>query len=593
VIRRVGVLVALAALTMAVAAGRASAHATLESTTPERGSALDVAPGQVALRFSEGVELELAAVRVRDAGGREVQYGRAFHPGGDGRAVAVRLRDRLPEGAYTTTFRVVSADSHPVSGGFVFAVGDQGAVPAVTVNDLLAGERSGPVTSVAFAAVRAVQFAAIALAVGGVVLLMLVWLPALAAVATPAPAWHAASSAFAARWRRVLFATGAAGLLSALLALPLQAGTAEGSSAWSGVSAAGDVLGTRFGTVYGLGAVAWLAVLALTAPRLARVPTIRPASVGATGVAVPRSGAWGLALATALVWLVLLPALGGHAGIEEPVALMLPANALHVLAASAWIGGIAMILLVLPAATRRLDQPDRTQALVASVGRFSTLALVSVAALLVGGIAQSVLQLEAIGDLLATAYGRAVLLKIAVVAVLLSLGALNRQRILPALGAAARAGAGPGRPGFALRRALRVELVLGVVALAATGALAGYAPPGGEGTGPWSGVSMLGPGRAELTVQPAVAGPNRLDLSLSGPPTGDRSTVPESVMVTASSPAHGSAHIELAPRRAGPGRFVIERAQLAPAGDWAIDVVARMGEFDQFSASFEVQVGEG
>jgi copper transport protein len=440
VMRRVGVLIALAALTMAVAAGRASAHATLESTTPVQGSALDVAPRQVSLRFSEDVELELGGLRVRDAAGREVQQGTAFHPRGDRRSVAVRLRDDVADGAYSTTYRVVSADSHPVSGGFVFAVGEPGSMPALPLDELLAGESSGPVTSVAFAAAHGVQFAAIALAVGGVALLMLVWLPALAVVATPSPHWQAASDAFAARWRQVLFATAVAGLLSALVALPLQAAMAEGSSVWTGFAAADVVLSTRFGTVYGLGAVAWLTVLALTAPRFARVPGLRPASVGATGVAVSRPTAWSAALAMALGWLVFVPALGGHAGTEKPVTVMLTANAVHVLAASAWIGGIAMILLAVPAATRRLAQPNRTEMLVAALDRFSTLALVSVAALLVGGIVQSVLELEAIGDLLSTAYGRAVSVKIALLVLLLALGALNRLHILPALGRAARAG---------------------------------------------------------------------------------------------------------------------------------------------------------
>ena len=68
-----------------------------------------------------------------------MQQGDAFHPGGDDRAVAVRLRAGLRDGGYTATYRVVSADSHPVSGGFVFGVGEGGAAPAATVGELLDG----------------------------------------------------------------------------------------------------------------------------------------------------------------------------------------------------------------------------------------------------------------------------------------------------------------------------------------------------------------------------------------------------------------------------------------------------------------------
>jgi copper transport protein len=100
VIGRLAIVVALAGLLAAVAAGPASAHALLEATTPERGAALDAAPRQVVLRFSEPVEVEFGAVRVYDAAGKEVQQGTAFHPGKEDSAVAVRLRDELPEGGY-------------------------------------------------------------------------------------------------------------------------------------------------------------------------------------------------------------------------------------------------------------------------------------------------------------------------------------------------------------------------------------------------------------------------------------------------------------------------------------------------------------
>ena len=120
-IRR-AVVLAVAVLVLAPAV--ASAHATLEATTPERGARLARAPAQVSFRFDESVEASFGALRVFDAEGRQVQTGAAFHPGGRGSEVAVRLRPGLGDGSYTATYRVISADGHPVSSGFVFAVGD-------------------------------------------------------------------------------------------------------------------------------------------------------------------------------------------------------------------------------------------------------------------------------------------------------------------------------------------------------------------------------------------------------------------------------------------------------------------------------------
>ena len=565
-IRRLSLLVLLAGFAWAAAAAPASAHALLESTTPERGTALDAAPSQVVLRFSEPVEIEFGAVRVYDAAGKEVQQGTAFHPGGQDGAVAVRLRGDLPDGGYTTTYRVISADSHPVSGGFVFGVGAAGvAASGVTVGELLDGEGSGPVTSVAFAVARALQFTAIALAVGALAVLLLVWVPALVALAAPGGAWTAASDAFAARWRRLLIGAGALGLASALLALPLQAATAGGTTFWDGAGEIGAVLDTRFGTVWGLGALAWLSVLALAVVRRAAAPAARPATVGAAGLAVRRAGPWLAALALPLGWLVCLPALGGHASVQDPVAVLLPANVLHVVAASAWIGGIATLVVALPAATRRLEPPDRTRLLSGAVGRFSTLALVSVAALLTGGILQALLQLGAVDDLVDTAYGRAIVVKSVLVFGLLGLGAWNRRRTLPALEREARAGAPPGRPGVALRRALRAEVALGVAALAATGALAGYSPSEVQATGPYSASAELGPARAELTVEPALAGPNEVHLYLFDRADGSQWNATKELTVDGvdAGARHRADRARIAPCRPGPLR---DRRRAARAG---------------------------
>jgi copper transport protein len=185
----------------------ASAHALLEATTPERGARLDAAPGQVTLRFSEPVEAEFGAVRVFDSKGREVQTG---PPESSGAEVTARLRDGLGEDGYTVTYRVISADSHPVSGGFVFVVGDAPA-PATTVGELLGDDDAGPVTGTAFGVARAVQFASIALGLGALIFTLACWLPGLRATAGAGPGWAAASTAFADRLRALLLVAAARG----------------------------------------------------------------------------------------------------------------------------------------------------------------------------------------------------------------------------------------------------------------------------------------------------------------------------------------------------------------------------------------------
>jgi copper transport protein len=569
-------LAGLAALALAPAS--ASAHAQLEGTTPARGAHLARAPAEVGLRFGEAVEVSFGAVRVYDARGREVQSGTARHPGGHSNQVAVKLKPGLGDGGYTVTYRVISADSHPVSGGFVFSVGN-GAAPAATVDELLAGGDAGPVTSVAFGTARAVQYAAIAVAIGALAFLLWAWLPALRAVGGGAAAWQSASVAFAARLRALLAASAAAGVLSAAAGIVLQGATAGGTSAWAALdpTVVGDVLATRFGLVWGLALLAWawagVAALALGS----QLPTFRPASVGATGLALraparPTLAVLGLPVAA----LALLPGLGGHAAAEPPVALNLPANVLHVLAVGAWLGGIVVLVAVLRHATGRLEGADRTRLLAATVARFSTLAGVAVAVILTTGVVQGLLSIGAVSQLVDTAYGRAVLVKLVLLAGIIVLGWRNRSRHLPDLHAAAAGGTEPGRAGVALRRALRAELAIAAVVLGTTGALAGYPPAEAVSAGPFSTDKPIGPARLEVTVEPARVGPNEVHLYLFNRRDGRQFDRTKELTIRASLPGRRIAPIELQPRRAGPGHYVVTDAAFGLKGDWRVEVAARV-----------------
>jgi copper transport protein len=481
---RAGLTTLLAAAVAAAGAPAASAHATPEGSTPASGAALHSPPASVAVRFSEPVETALGALRVYDARGAEVQAGRPFHPAGDASALAVRLRAGLRAGGYTTTFRVASTDSHPATGGFTFGVG--GRAEAIGVSELLGRDGGGRVTALALAGARALQYLAIALAIGVLAVVVLVWTPVLRDLATPAGAWRAASDRFAGRARGLLLAAAAIGACSASLALALQAAAVEGVPLWSALGEAPQVLSTRFGTVWGLGALTWLAVFTIAEGNGTIIPVLRPATVGATGVALPGAGAWLPAAAVPILALALLPGLSGHAAAQHPVAVLLPANALHVLAAGAWIGGVATLVVALPAAARPLDAPERAALLARVLARFSPLALAAVCALVAGGVVQSRWELGGIGDLAGTAFGRTLAVKGLLVLGLVACGAVNRRRLIPALGRASAAGAPDARTVLILRRTLRAEVLLGVAALAASGALAGQRPGIAAARGPVS-----------------------------------------------------------------------------------------------------------
>jgi copper transport protein len=370
----------------------------------------------------------------------------------------------------------------------------------------------------------------------------------------------------------------------------LQTAVAGGTSLWSALRDTGTVLETRFGIVWGLGALAWaFVIVTVTMTRAAAVRRV-PRIAGGSAAAPRDAAAWAgfpVLAAPALLALALLPGLGGHAGTQEPVAVLLSANVLHVLAAGAWIGGIATLVVALPAATRRLPESDRTRLLAAVLGRFSTVALAAVAVLLAGGVLQSLVELGAVDDLWDTAFGRAILVKAAAVTALLALGWLNRRRILPAL---TQTRGAPGRAGLLLRCALRAEVALGAAALAATGALAGYTPATAQTSGPYSASADVGPARAELTVDPALRGPDEAHLYLFERATGRQYDATRELTITAALPEHGIEPIRLEARKAGPGHYVVTGAPLSHDGEWQLEIAARITEFDELRTTFDVPI---
>ena len=211
------------------------------------------------------------------------------------------------------------------------------------------------------------------------------------------------------------------GLAVSVLGILLQGASAAGVSLWSSLKGAviENTLHSRFGEVWGARAIDWLALgLLLLATR---VPRGKP----------PR---WVLGLlGLGCAYLAITPALAGHASIQSPTAIFFPSDVLHVLAASVWVGGIACLLLALPAATRELEPPDRTRLLLAVLTRFSPLALGAVIAIAITGVVQAYIDVRSVEGLLHSTYGALILIKVALLLVLIGLGWVNRERVIPAL----------------------------------------------------------------------------------------------------------------------------------------------------------------
>jgi putative copper resistance protein D len=161
-------------------------------------------------------------------------------------------------------------------------------------------------------------------------------------------------------------------------------------------------------------------------------------------------------LAASLAWI-------GHAGATVGATgyLHLVADALHLIAAAAWLGGLAPLILLLVAARRNDAIPLATDA----VRRFSTLGIISVTALMLSGLINAAILVGSFRALIVTSYGQLLLLKLALFAVMLALATINRLLLTPRL---ARLGAGGLR---CLARNSSIELTLGLAIYAIVGLL--------------------------------------------------------------------------------------------------------------------------
>jgi copper transport protein len=579
----------LAALGWAPAA---SAHAQLRGTSPESGSTVATQPAAVIFRFNEAVGGTLGAVRVYDARGNEVDNLRVAHPTGHEHWLGVGLKPHLPDGTYTATYRVISADTHIVYGGLVFNIGHTGAAPRFTVAGLIGRGKSGRITEIAFGVVRGLNYLSIALVLGGLAFLVVAWLPALAAVANAHDEGAAASRAFARRFQRLLLVAIALGVVASVLGVLLQGASAAGVSLWASLKSAilSDTLDSRFGKVWGARAIDWVIlgalVLGAQALQLDLLPVGReePSST----VLPPR---WIVALlGLGAGYLAITPALAGHASIESPTAVFFPSDVLHVLAASVWVGGIACLLVVLPSATRTLQAAQRSRLLLATLVRFSPLALAAVVVIAVTGVVQAYIDVRSLSGLFHTTYGALIIVKVLLLLVLIGFGYVNRERVIPALRRVTGAGSSPGAVGVLARRTMRGELALMLCVFGVTAALISYAPPIDASSGPFSINTTIGPAELEMTVEPARVGLNAVHLYLINAKDGTQFTATKELTASDGLPAKGIGPLPLQANLSGPGHYTLNAAELSPGGTWDIQITDRVSEFDQYSRTVKVPI---
>ncbi|MDQ1497422.1 MAG: copper transport protein [Actinomycetota bacterium] len=551
-----------------LAAAPAFAHAQLTSTEPVGGTALATSPSRVVLRFGESVEIPLGSVRVfASPSGKQVETGAAGHADGQGNAVAVKL-PKLDKGTYIVTWRVTSADAHPVHGAFTFVVGSGkgGAGDAALVEKLLSSGGGSTTVGAVYAVIRFAAFSALVLLVGGFAFLALVW-PGGAALP---------------RARRLLWAAWGAAVVTTAVGIPVQGVYAAGLplSKVASSTVLSGVLDERFGKVWGARLVL-LALMALVLVALGRRPV-------ADGAALPPAiRAAGGVLG---VGLLLTPGLAGHASTQDLVPLAVASDVIHLVSVSLWLGGLAMLAAaVLP---RRL--PEEMSVV---VPRFSKLAFGAVIVILVTGTFQGWREVRSTAALTDTTYGRLLIVKVVLFGLLVVLGGLSRRFVQARYRVpAARLSFGPGAATAdpdgetvaQLRRTVGAETVLAVVVLAVTALLVNAQPARSALAQPFTTEMRSEMVWVDVTVDPAKAGPAALHFYTLSPQGAEQAVQDLTASLSLESQDVGPLTVPV--QRAGPNHFSAYNFNIPLRGQWKLEVKALLSDIDEATVSATIPV---
>ncbi|QFR02757.1 copper resistance protein CopC/CopD [Streptomyces phaeolivaceus] len=454
-----------------------SAHAALTGSDPQQGSVVKEAPDQVSLTFSENVAMSDGSVRVYDPKGKEADTGEVTDLGGN--SYAVGLHSGLPDGTFTVTYQVVSADSHPVSGAFTFSVG----APSKTTVAVPENEAGGGIVGGLYGFARYLSYAGFILLVGGAAFVLACWqrgagvrpvqrlvVSGWLALATATLAMLLMRGSYAGSGKlgdifdlgllsQVLQTKTGAALVSRLLLLAAAAlfiavlfgaytrrdeiedededesdgeeesaeeaggSTGEGADGADGAEETSRTRG-RAGTSEHAGKGSGTRSDAGTGSGTGSDRDDEDAEDdGADEDSHHRDLTFGLAIGGGVVSAGLAAswAMAEHASTGIQTGISMPLDVLHLLAVATWLGGLATLLVALFRAPA--DAPIEA----AAVRRFSRVAFGSVLVLTATGIYQSWRQVGTWSALTGTAYGQLLLVKIGLVAVLVGIAWISRR----------------------------------------------------------------------------------------------------------------------------------------------------------------------
>ena len=544
-------LVSLALAVLLLAPSHGMPHAVPRTSQPEANAVLHEAPQEIAIRFSERVEARVSSLQMFDAHGVSIDAATASVAPGDPWLYRLTLPP-IGAGVYTVSWRVMSADDgHVTEGAYVFVLGGTGISPPAMESQVVA------VTGWVDALVRWMGMMGIVVMMGLLTAPLVFWRKQLPGL--PAPS-------LALPWLVVLLLSGAVALFAGLQRLPSK------SSLWAGL---GILMSSSMGQV--------------TAAKVGIVLLL----VGIVGVSRRVSGGrtwpWWLALMLTICLLM------GHALVSHAAAtgigrgLAVGAELAHLLGVALWVGGLGYFATLFWWTTFR--EPSPAAELAWAIPAFSLLATGAVGLLTVSGLYLARIHLDSVAQLLSTPYGRILLAKLGVVALMIVLGAYHQFIVHPRMVASCEpSGHRTNDSGQRFRKTLRIEALLGVLALLLAAFLGTTSPSSSAPSRVVPGfqhVYAAADAQVAIEVWPLRPGPNTIRLTVTGH-DGQAQTNATAALVQLRADGADAAPIGFTLDRESTGVFVKNDLALGMEGRWIGHVIVQRQEAYDLSIPFEL-----
>jgi len=446
-------------------------HVALRASEPAANDTLATPPRAIRLEFTQAIEVPLSRVTLTGRDSIELSLSPARAADSTDRAIVADVASAMQAGSYRVRWTVTSRDSHTIRGEYAFTVLraaadtslaatraiDADSSAASTTGEQTAGDSAEfDAQSPAYVLVRWLTYAGMLGVIGALLFRVAVLRTAQRrhSMDDPATAMAFRTALSGARVGGIVAAVVL--LIAAVLRLAAQLRTVVGEMTFDPAMTRALLTDTEWGWGWIAQVVAALTALGIAARRDDLTSNVSIAPVEIVG---------GLAA----VALAVSAALSGHPAAATPAWLAVGLDAGHVLAAGGWIGTLAYVALAGVPATSCMQPDCRPPVVRDLITSFSNVAVVCVAAIVLTGLAAAWIQMQSVPALWTTPYGRVLLIKLGLFALVGAVGAYNWRVTTPrvlATGGISR-----------LRAAIAFELGFAVLLLGATAVLVATPPP--------------------------------------------------------------------------------------------------------------------